>query len=232
MRKPTQTDKLKHALKCLIENDALSARQILTAMLAPAPVKPKGIDAVTIALGHGIRRFNPDDAKAVKIAESTPCVLCSAPLKLARIAPWVFPAGSKYAAEYAHIGCVAKAEIERDRVWAELDAKRGTVAFDADKAATCLCGHGFLAHKRDSLENLLECEFIDYSGEQSKPCGCDHFRPGGTLDSGITHDADGNRDNSEPVDETANWSTADRRELARINADMIEADDREMGIAD
>ncbi len=226
MKKPTQTDKLKLALKCLIENDPLFARQILTAMLAPAPVKPKGIDAVTIALGHGNRRFNPDDPKSVKAADITPCVLCKAPLKFARLAFWWSP--HKPDRGYGHFGCVEKATANADRIFAELDAARVS-AFDTINAAICACGHIPSRH-RDDRGDLLEC---DMTG-----CKCDHFhydidgKEAATIDPVLTHDADGNRDDTEPTELDADWNATDLAELARINADMIEADDREMGIAD
>jgi hypothetical protein len=254
MRKPTQADKLKLALKCLIENDALSAREILTAMLAPAPVKPRGIAGLTVLLPHGFRRFNPDDPKAAAAADSTPCVLCKAPVKFARLALWWSPL--KTARGYGHLGCVEKAENEATRIFAELDANRAVMPeFDASKAAVCLCGHGYAAHKKDELENLLNCE---YPG-----CSCDHFRPGGTLaDTGMKLDDDGNRDDSDSefiasdcpecgvqtliedgdglrcancgniFRDGPNGREIDHDAMARINADMIEADDREMGIAD
>ena len=107
-------------------------------------------------------------------SSAKPCYLCERAIDEA-IGYWIIPAGRKYAAVPAHPKCATTAELERDRIWAELDADRGAVDFDRDKASTCECGHGFMAHRKDSLENYLECEYVDHTGEKSKPCGCDHF---------------------------------------------------------
>jgi hypothetical protein len=167
-----ETDTIKRAIAMLIairDNPTIDAceldsiRALLSAAIVPAPAKPRGIEAVTVLVGN-YRMFIPADAKSAKAASETLCALCKAPAKFGRLAYWWRPGKM---GGWAHAGCVVKAEIERDRIFAELDANR-RIEFDAQAAQYCACTHHADRHEKDELENMLKCK--------EPHCDCDHFR--------------------------------------------------------
>ncbi len=108
-----ETATIRQALRLIATGETLGARRMLAQL--------------TIATSQ---RSPMPRVKSEKPA--TPCHLC----KLAIDANvkrdyWILPAGRKYVAMPAHPGCVRKAEIQRDRIWAELDARRASVKMPA-----------------------------------------------------------------------------------------------------
>jgi hypothetical protein len=248
-----QKTKIARALKALDDRNLATVREILNELIGPVAVKPRGIEHLTIAIdGPGcLRRFNPDDPKALKAAETTLCVLCSKPLRMARLSGWGGKSCPGIQAGYTHAGCTAAARAEVDRIFAELDANRVQIEFDRKAAEYCACGHhGTVDHARDEMENLLKCNV--------KGCDCDHFRmsttPAPYDEAGYqaaNPDAAGCDptcaacENGEhggcdcPCTETGTHvgnqdvtiTAADRVAMENLNADIEEASARELGLS-
>jgi hypothetical protein len=172
-------------------------------------------------------------SKAIK-----PCYLCERTIDTKDTgANWIIPSGRKYAAMPAHSECVTKAEIERDRIWAELDAARIQIQFDVKAAEYCACGHhGTVDHARDEMENLLKCNV--------RGCDCDHFRMATATESVGCDPTCAACENGEhggcdcPCTEAPTHvgnqavtiSRADRIAMENLNADIEAAEDREYGL--
>ena len=100
-----ETTTIRQALRLITTGETLTARRMLAQLTIASQRSPM------------LRDKAPKPAK--------PCYLCKRAID-ARVPRdyWISPAGRKYIAMPAHPGCVKKAEIERDRIWAENDAKR------------------------------------------------------------------------------------------------------------
>lgn len=112
---------------------------------------------------------------------------------------------------------------KRDRIEsAPLESRESITA----RLEVCACGHR--VHTADKLDNLLACE--------TPGCDCDHFhyqsseaatQVGNQAVTIIAPAAIPACDSAPAAIEPAEWAPADRAELARVNADMLQADDNE-----
>lgn len=102
----------------------------------------------------------------------------------------------------------------KDKVDRTPAAPLESVASIAARLEVCACSHRADHHAADKLDNLLAC---DMPG-----CDCDHFHY-----ETITPAAIPACDSAPAALDTSEWSPADRAELARVNADMLEADNNE-----